>query len=162
MTNKKILKFKKHGFTLIELLISLFILSILVILISIILRVSIKSSDKILSFTSYNYAAMHKNIMEIYNQSTTVEYKYGCIFLIDDKTKEANKININNHKIYLQRKKNTDDYVGYILLLDFIKEYSVVEDDKTIILSIKDRDSKERVIVLKKKKFEEVEEHEKN
>ena len=52
----------------------------------------------------------------------------------------------------IEKKKNTNSYVGNILLLKKLKGYSINQDGNLLKISIIDRNNKKRILHLKLKK----------
>ena len=55
-------------------------------------------------------------------------------------------------RVFLEKKKNTNSYVGNILLLKKLKGYSINQDGNLLKISIIDRNNKKRILHLKLKK----------
>ena len=144
------------GFTLIEVIISLFFLSITVLLLSLILQITSNVSKKFLDFTNYEYAMMHKKTTELYVNSNNVYIKNNKIYMENDETDTDHIIVFKENKIFKQtRNKGENTARGFSLLLDNIKKYELYtykELEKEIILiKILDRNNKTRIMKLKLK-----------
>ena len=132
---------KNDGFTLIELIVSLFLLTILTVLLMLILETTVKTSKRFMNYTDYEYALAHKKIFEIYNSSNVVDRFSNHIVLLI----------FRGDRVFLEKKKNTNSYVGNILLLKKLKGYSINQDGNLLKISIIDRNNKKRILHLKLK-----------
>ena len=130
---------KNDGFTLIELIVSLFLLTILTVLLMLILETTVKTSKRFMNYTDYEYALAHKKIFEIYNSSNVVDRFSNHIVMESKDNKEEVLLIFRGDRVFLEKKKNTNSYVGNILLLNLLK------------ISIIDRNNKKRILHLKLK-----------
>ena len=108
---------KNDGFTLIELIVSLFLLTILTVLLMLILETTVKTSKRFMNYTDYEYALAHKKIFEIYNSSNVVDRFSNHIVMESKDNKEEVLLIFRGDRVFLEKKKNTNSYVGNILLL---------------------------------------------
>ncbi len=144
------------GFTLVEVIISLFFLSITVLLLSLILQITSNISKKFLDFTNYEYAMMHKKTTELYVNSNKVYIKNNKIYMENDETDTDHIIVFKENKIFKQtRNKGEDSAKGFSLLLENIKKYELYIDKELekeiIVIKILDRNNKTRIMKLKSK-----------
>ena len=143
---------KNDGFTLIELIVSLFLLTILTVLLMLILETTVKTSKRFMNYTDYEYALAHKKIFEIYNSSNVVDRFSNHIVMESKDNKEEVLLIFRGDRVFLEKKKNTNSYVGNILLLKKLKGYSINQDGNLLKISIIDRNNKKRILHLKLKK----------
>ena len=97
---------KKAGFTLLELTVSLFLLTILSVLLMLILETTVKTSKRFMSYTDYEYALAHKKIFEIYNESNTVDRYSNHIVMESKNNKEEVLLIFRGDRVFLEKKKN--------------------------------------------------------
>ena len=148
MRKSVIAKFKK-GFTLLELTVSLFLLVILTLLLMLILQTTINTSKRFLDYSNYEYALAHRKILQIYNNSAKVTQEKHYIIMTSKDGMEDVRINFNDNQIYMDKFKNSNDFAGYILLLKYIKGYTLSVEDETIHILIVDKNNHERDMYLK-------------
>lgn len=142
---------KNDGFTLIELIVSLFLLTFLTVLLMLILETTVKTSKRFMNYTDYEYALAHKKIFEIYNSSNVVDRFSNHIVMESKDNKEEVLLIFRGDRVFLEKKKNTNSYVGNILLLKKLKGYSINQDGNLLKISIIDRNNKKRILHLKLK-----------
>lgn len=142
---------KNAGFTLLELTVSLFLLTILSVLLMLILETTVKTSKRFMSYTDYEYALAHKKIFEIYNESNTVDRYSNHIVMELKNNKEEVLLIFRGDRVFLEKKKNTNSYVGNILLLKKLKGYSINQDGNLLKINIIDRNNKKHILHLKLK-----------
>ena len=142
---------KNDGFTLIELIVSLFLLTILTVLLMLILETTVKTSKRFMNYIDYEYALAHKKIFEVYNASNEVVRFSNQIIMVSKENKEEVLLIFRGDRVFLEKKKNTNSYVGNILLLKKLKGYSINQDGNLLKISIIDRNNKKRILHLKLK-----------
>ena len=142
---------KNDGFTLIELIVSLFLLTILTVLLMLILETTVKTSKRFMNYTDYEYALAHKKIFEVYNASNEVVRFSNQIIMVSKENKEEVLLIFRGDRVFIEKKKNTNSYVGNILLLKKLKSYSINQNKNLLTITIIDRDNKKRVLHLKLK-----------
>ena len=148
---KSVIAKSKQGFTLLELTVSLFLLVILTLLLMLILQTTINTSKRFLDYSNYEYALAHRKILQIYNNSAKVTQEKHYIIMTSKDGMEDVRINFNDNQIYMDKFKNSNDFAGYILLLKYIKGYTLSVEDETIHILIIDKNNHERDMYLKKK-----------
>lgn len=107
----------KNAFTLIEVTISLFLMTILVLLLTLCLKMTMKTSENFLDFTDYDYAMAHKKIFNSYVSSKKVTDLTYAVVMTDDEHKEKVMLNFYGSEIVIKKKKNANYYAGDIILL---------------------------------------------
>lgn len=142
---------RNSGFTLLEVIVSLFILTILTILLTLILQTTLQTSKRFLEYSDYEYGLAHKKIFEIYNASNEVVRFSNQIIMVSKENKEEVLLIFRGDRVFIEKKKNTNSYVGNILLLKKIKSYSINQNKNLLTINIIDRDNKKRVLHLKLK-----------
>lgn len=142
---------RNNGFTLLEVIVSLFILTILTILLTLILQTTLQTSKRFLEYSDYEYGLAHKKIFEIYNASNEVVRFSNQIIMVSKENKEEVLLIFRGDRVFIEKKKNTNSYVGNILLLKKIKSYSINQNKNLLTINIIDRDNKKRVLHLKLK-----------
>ena len=154
MDIKLVMKNNK-GFTLIETIISLLLMILLVFCLTLILKVSYSTSKSFLDFSGYEYAMAHKKILQYYNECDKVERTANNITLSKN-DEEGIRIKLRGSHIYYEKKlaKNSP-YDGCITLFQNVKKHKIEEDivdnKKYLILTIVDRENKERILRIKVK-----------
>ena len=148
---KSVIAKSKQGFTLLELTVSLFLLVILTLLLMLILQTTINTSKRFLDYSNYEYALAHRKILQTYNNSAKVTQEKHYIIMTSKDGMEDVRINFNDNQIYMDKFKNSNDFAGYILLLKYIKGYTLSVEDETIHILIIDKNNHERDMYLKKK-----------
>ena len=148
---KSVIAKSKQGFTLLELTVSLFLLVILTLLLMLILQTTINTSKRFLDYSNYEYALAHRKILQTYNNSAKVTQEKHYIIMTSKDGMEDVRINFNDNQIYMDKFKNSNDFAGYILLLKYIKGYTLSVEDETIHILIVDKNNHERDMYLKKK-----------
>ena len=146
---KSVIAKSKQGFTLLELTVSLFLLVILTLLLMLILQTTINTSKRFLDYSNYEYALAHKKILQTYNNSAKVTQEKHYIIMKSKDDSEDVRINFNDNQIYMDKYKNSNDFAGYILLLKYIKGYTLSVEDGTIHILIVDKNNHERDMYLK-------------
>ena len=146
---KSVIAKSKKGFTLLELTVSLFLLVILTLLLMLILQTTINTSKRFLDYSNYEYALAHRKILQIYNNSAKVTQEKHYIIMTSKDGMEDVRINFNDNQIYMDKFKNSNDFAGYILLLKYIKGYTLSVEDETIHILIVDKNNHERDMYLK-------------
>ena len=92
---------KNDGFTLIELIVSLFLLTILSVLLMLILETTVKTSKRFMNYTDYEYALAHKKIFEIYNASNVVDRFSNHIVMESKDNKEEVLLIFRGDRVFL-------------------------------------------------------------
>ena len=146
---KSVIAKSKKGFTLLELTVSLFLLVILTLLLMLILQTTINTSKRFLDYSNYEYALAHRKILQTYNNSAKVTQEKHYIIMTSKDGMEDVRINFNDNQIYMDKFKNSNDFAGYILLLKYIKGYTLSVEDETIHILIVDKNNHERDMYLK-------------
>ena len=146
---KSVIAKSKQGFTLLELTVSLFLLVILILLLMLILQTTINTSKRFLDYSNYEYALAHRKILQTYNNSAKVTQEKHYIIMTSKDGMEDVRINFNDNQIYMDKFKNSNDFAGYILLLKYIKGYTLSVEDETIHILIIDKNNHERDMYLK-------------
>ena len=146
---KLVIAKSKQGFTLLELTVSLFLLVILTLLLMLILQTTINTSKRFLDYSNYEYALAHRKILQTYNNSAKVTQEKHYIIMTSKDGMEDVRINFNDNQIYMDKFKNSNDFAGYILLLKYIKGYTLSVEDETIHILIIDKNNHERDMYLK-------------
>lgn len=146
---KSVIAKSKQGFTLLELTVSLFLLVILTLLLMLILQTTINTSKRFLDYSNYEYALAHRKILQTYNNSAKVTQEKHYIIMTSKDGMEDVRINFNDNQIYMDKFKNSNDFAGYILLLKYIKGYTLSVEDETIHILIIDKNNHERDMYLK-------------
>ena len=146
---KSVIAKSKKGFTLLELTVSLFLLVILTLLLMLILQTTINTSKRFLDYSNYEYALAHRKILQTYNNSAKVTQEKHYIIMTSKDGMEDVRINFNDNQIYMDKFKNSNDFAGYILLLKYIKGYTLSVEDETIHILIIDKNNHERDMYLK-------------
>ena len=149
LVKKSVIAKSKQGFTLLELTVSLFLLVILTLLLMLILQTTINTSKRFLDYSNYEYALAHRKILQIYNNSAKVTQEKHYIIMTSKDGMEDVRINFNDNQIYMDKFKNSNDFAGYILLLKYIKGYTLSVEDETIHILIIDKNNHERDMYLK-------------
>ena len=142
---------RNSGFTLLEVIVSLFLLTILTILLTLILQTTLQTSKRFLEYGDYEYGLAHKKIFEIYNASKEVVRFSNQIIMVSKENKEEVLLIFRGDRVFIEKKKNTNSYVGNILLLKKLKSYSINQNKNLLTITIIDRDNKKRVLHLKLK-----------
>ena len=142
---------RNSGFTLLEMIVSLFLLTILTILLTLILQTTFQTSKRFLEYGDYEYGLAHKKIFEIYNASNEVVRFSNQIIMVSKENKEEILLIFRGDRVFIEKKKNTNSYVGNILLLKKLKSYSINQNKNLLTITIVDRDNKKRVLHLKLK-----------
>lgn len=147
---------KNEGFTLIELIISLFLVSLFLLLLLNTVKLTSVISKKFLSNTKYEYAMMHKKIFELYNESQIVYKDRNFIYLKNNDTDIEHKLIFRNKKIYKSTKnKGKDIAKGYSLLLENIKNIELStfnrDDNKIIVINLTDRENNNKTLYIREK-----------
>ncbi len=142
----------KKGFTLIEIIVSLFLLSIFVTLLAAIINLTATISKSMLDFTDYEYALMHKNMMDYYEESDSVNVKNNKIYFSNKEEDWDHEIVFTSKKIY-KKTRNKGNYSarGYSLLLENITSYEINSDNNFSEITIVDRGGKKRTLRLRLK-----------
>ena len=104
-----------------------------------------------MNYTDYEYALAHKKIFEIYNASNEVDRFSNHIVMESKDNKEEVLLIFRGDRVFLEKKKNTNSYVGNILLLKKLKGYSINQDGNLLKISIIDKNNKKRILHLKLK-----------
>jgi len=149
LVKKSVIAKSKKGFTLLELTVSLFLLVILTLLLMLILQTTINTSKRFLDYSNYEYALAHRKILQTYNNSAKVTQEKHYIIMTSKDGMEDVRINFNDNQIYMDKFKNSNDFAGYILLLKYIKGYTLSVEDETIHILIIDKNNHERDMYLK-------------
>lgn len=149
LVKKSVIAKSKQGFTLLELTVSLFLLVILTLLLMLILQTTINTSKRFLDYSNYEYALAHRKILQTYNNSAKVTQEKHYIIMTSKDGMEDVRINFNDNQIYMDKFKNSNDFAGYILLLKYIKGYTLSVEDETIHILIVDKNNHERDMYLK-------------
>ena len=149
LVKKSVIAKSKQGFTLLELTVSLFLLVILILLLMLILQTTINTSKRFLDYSNYEYALAHRKILQTYNNSAKVTQEKHYIIMTSKDGMEDVRINFNDNQIYMDKFKNSNDFAGYILLLKYIKGYTLSVEDETIHILIIDKNNHERDMYLK-------------
>lgn len=149
LVKKLVIAKSKQGFTLLELTVSLFLLVILTLLLMLILQTTINTSKRFLDYSNYEYALAHRKILQTYNNSAKVTQEKHYIIMTSKDGMEDVRINFNDNQIYMDKFKNSNDFAGYILLLKYIKGYTLSVEDETIHILIIDKNNHERDMYLK-------------
>ncbi len=149
LVKKSVIAKSKQGFTLLELTVSLFLLVILTLLLMLILQTTINTSKRFLDYSNYEYALAHRKILQTYNNSAKVTQEKHYIIMTSKDGMEDVRINFNDNQIYMDKFKNSNDFAGYILLLKYIKGYTLSVEDETIHILIIDKNNHERDMYLK-------------
>ena len=154
-TNKQVKKSiigkNKQGFTLLELTVSLFLLVILTLLLMLILQTTIDTSKRFLDYSNYEYALAHRKILETYNNSAKVTQEKHYILMKSKDDSEDVRINFIDHRIYIDKYKNSHNFAGFILLLKNLKEYNLSEENDIIHISIVDKNNHKHGMYLRVK-----------
>lgn len=154
-TNKQVKKSiigkNKQGFTLLELTVSLFLLVILTLLLMLILQTTIDTSKRFLDYSNYEYALAHRKILETYNNSAKVTQEKHYILMKSKDDSEDVRINFIDHRIYIDKYKNSHSFSGFILLLKNLKEYNLSEENDIIHISIVDKNNHKHDMYLRVK-----------
>lgn len=154
-TNKQVKKSiigkNKQGFTLLELTVSLFLLVILTLLLMLILQTTINTSKRFLDYSNYEYALTHRKILETYNNSAKVTQEKHYILMKSKDDSEDVRINFIDHRIYIDKYKNSHSFSGFILLLKNLKEYNLSEENDIIHISIVDKNNHKHDMYLRVK-----------
>lgn len=148
---KSIIGKNKQGFTLLELTVSLFLLVILTLLLMLILQTTINTSKRFLDYSNYEYALAHRKILETYNNSAKVTQEKHYILMKSKDDSEDVRVNFIDHRIYIDKYKNSHSFSGFILLLKNLKEYNLSEENDVIHISIVDKNNHKREIYLRVK-----------
>ena len=148
---KSIIGKNKQGFTLLELTVSLFLLVILTLLLMLILQTTINTSKRFLDYSNYEYALAHRKILETYNNSAKVTQEKHYILMKSKDDSEDVRINFIDHRIYIDKYKNSHSFSGFILLLKNLKEYNLSEENDIIHISIVDKNNHKRDMYLRVK-----------
>lgn len=148
---KSIIGKNKQGFTLLELTVSLFLLVILTLLLMLILQTTINTSKRFLDYSNYEYALAHRKILETYNNSAKVTQEKHYILMKSKDDSEDVRINFIDHRIYIDKYKNSHSFSGFILLLKNLKEYNLSEENDIIHISIVDKNSHKHDMYLRVK-----------
>ena len=148
---KSIIGKNKQGFTLLELTVSLFLLVILTLLLMLILQTTINTSKRFLDYSNYEYALAHRKILETYNNSAKVTQEKHYILMKSKDDSEDVRINFIDHRIYIDKYKNSHSFSGFILLLKNLKEYNLSEENDIIHISLVDKNSHKRDMYLRVK-----------
>ena len=135
-----------------------------------ILQTTINTSKRFLDYSNYEYALAHRKILQTYNNSAKVTQEKHYIIMTSKDGMEDVRINFNDNQIYMDKFKNSNDFAGYILLLKYIKGYTLSVEDETInnherdmYLKIKDeKTDKEKAKEEKEKKEKENQENNNN
>ena len=149
---KSIIGKNKQGFTLLELTVSLFLLVILTLLLMLILQTTINTSKRFLDYSNYEYALAHRKILETYNNSAKVTQEKHYILMKSKDDSEDVRINFIDHRIYIDKYKNSHSFSGFILLLKNLKEYNLSEENDIIHISIVDKNNHKHDMYLRVKK----------
>ena len=149
LVKRSVIAKSKQGFTLLELTVSLFLLVILTLLLMLILQTTINTSKRFLDYSNYEYALVHKKILQTYNNSAKVNQEKHYIIMKSKDDSEDVRINFNDNQIYMDKFKNSNDFAGYILLLKHIKGYTLSVEDDIIHILIVDKNNHERDMFLK-------------
>ena len=148
---KSIIGKNKQGFTLLELTVSLFLLVILTLLLMLILQTTINTSKRFLDYSNYEYALAHRKILETYNNSAKVTQEKHYILMKSKDDSEDVRVNFIDHRIYIDKYKNSHNFSGFILLLKNLKEYNLSEENDIIHISIVDKNNHKRDMYLRVK-----------
>ena len=148
---KSIIGKNKQGFTLLELTVSLFLLVILTLLLMLILQTTINTSKRFLDYSNYEYALAHRKILETYNNSAKVTQEKHYILMKSKDDSEDVRINFIDHRIYIDKYKNSHSFSGFILLLKNLKEYNLSEENDIIHISIVDKNNHKHDMYLRVK-----------
>lgn len=148
---KSIIGENKQGFTLLELTVSLFLLVILTLLLMLILQTTINTSKRFLDYSNYEYALAHRKILETYNNSAKVTQEKHYILMKSKDDSEDVRINFIDHRIYIDKYKNSHSFSGFILLLKNLKEYNLSEENDIIHISIVDKNNHKHDMYLRVK-----------
>ena len=148
---KSIIGRNKQGFTLLELTVSLFLLVILTLLLMLILQTTINTSKRFLDYSNYEYALAHRKILETYNNSAKVTQEKHYILMKSKDDSEDVRINFIDHRIYIDKYKNSHSFSGFILLLKNLKEYNLSEENDVIHISIVDKNNHKHDMYLRVK-----------
>ena len=148
---KSIIGRNKQGFTLLELTVSLFLLVILTLLLMLILQTTINTSKRFLDYSNYEYALAHRKILETYNNSAKVTQEKHYILMKSKDDSEDVRINFIDHRIYIDKYKNSHNFSGFILLLKNLKEYNLSEENDIIHISIVDKNNHKHDMYLRVK-----------
>lgn len=148
---KSIIGKNKQGFTLLELTVSLFLLVILTLLLMLILQTTINTSKRFLDYSNYEYALAHRKILETYNNSAKVTQEKHYILMKSKDDSEDVRVNFIDHRIYIDKYKNSHNFSGYILLLKNLKEYNLSEENDIIHISIVDKNNHKHDMYLRVK-----------
>lgn len=114
-----------------------------------ILQTTINTSKRFLDYSNYEYALAHRKILQTYNNSAKVTQEKHYIIMTSKDGMEDVRINFNDNQIYMDKFKNSNDFAGYILLLKYIKGYTLSVEDETIHILIVDKNNHERDMYLK-------------
>lgn len=152
---------KKAGFTLLELTVSLFLLGILALLLMLILETTLKTSNKFLDYTGYEYAMAHKKIFETYNASEKVERTSNYIFMTSKENDEEVALIFRGSRVFMEKRKKTDSYRGNILLLKRLKSYSISQDGDLITIELVDRNYHKYIMNIMEKDIKDKEDKDK-
>lgn len=148
---KSIIGKNKQGFTLLELTVSLFLLVILTLLLMLILQTTINTSKRFLDYSNYEYALAHRKILETYNNSAKVTQEKHYILMKSKDDSEDVRINFIDHRIYIDKYKNSHSFSGFILLLKNLKEYNLSEENDIIHISLVDKNNHKHDMYLRVK-----------
>ena len=148
---KSIIGKNKQGFTLLELTVSLFLLVILTLLLMLILQTTINTSKRFLDYSNYEYALAHRKILETYNNSAKVTQEKHYILMKSKDDSEDVRVNFIDHRIYIDKYKNSHNFSGFILLLKNLKEYNLSEENDIIHISIVDKNNHKHDMYLRVK-----------
>ena len=148
---KSIIGRNKQGFTLLELTVSLFLLVILTLLLMLILQTTINTSKRFLDYSNYEYALAHRKILETYNNSAKVTQEKHYILMKSKDDSEDVRINFIDHRIYIDKYKNSHSFSGFILLLKNLKEYNLSEENDIIHIFIVDKNNHKHDMYLRVK-----------
>lgn len=148
---KSIIDKNKQGFTLLELTVSLFLLVILTLLLMLILQTTINTSKRFLDYSNYEYALAHRKILETYNNSAKVTQEKHYILMKSKDDSEDVRINFIDHRIYIDKYKNSHSFSGFILLLKNLKEYNLSGENDIIHISIVDKNNHKHNMYLRVK-----------
>ena len=148
---KSIIGKNKQGFTLLELTVSLFLLVILTLLLMLILQTTINTSKRFLDYSNYEYALAHRKILETYNNSAKVTQEKHYILMKSKDDSEDVRINFIDHRIYIDKYKNSHSFSGFILLLKNLKEYNLSEENDIIHIFIVDKNNHKHDMYLRVK-----------
>ena len=116
-----------------------------------ILQTTINTSKRFLDYSNYEYALAHRKILETYNNSAKVTQEKHYILMKSKDDSEDVRVNFIDHRIYIDKYKNSHNFSGYILLLKNLKEYNLSEENDIIHISIVDKNNHKHDMYLRVK-----------